>query len=150
MIEFLTGPIMLCEHWYFIQMNNIICVFKGQRTKCDVCQHPAITFNKTEGGGWVDVSAYADSCKCAYVYSGTSLHAQTLSNTEIQEWPWRQLSLILIVKGTDDETDRSWAFMLVFYKSYNILYLSSKMKQPTLNCIIQGFNGPCSAALGIS
>lgn len=51
MIEFLTGPIMLCEHWYFIQMNNVICVVKGQRTKSDVCQHPAIPFNRTGGGG---------------------------------------------------------------------------------------------------
>lgn len=37
-------------------MNNVICVVKGQRTKCDVCQHPAITFNRTEGGGWLNVS----------------------------------------------------------------------------------------------
>lgn len=40
---------MLFELRYFIQMNNIIRVVKGQRTKCDVCLHPAITFNRTDG-----------------------------------------------------------------------------------------------------
>lgn len=67
MIEFHTGPIMLCEHWYFIQMNNVIHVVKGQRTKWDVCQHPAITFNRSEERGWLNVSddcVHADSCRC--------------------------------------------------------------------------------------
>lgn len=56
MIEFLKGPIMLCERQYIIQMNNIIFVVYAQRTICDVCQHPAITFNRTEAGGWLNVS----------------------------------------------------------------------------------------------
>lgn len=72
MIEFLTGPIMLCEQRYFIQMNNIICVVKGQRTKCDVCLHPAITFNRADGGEGEgelsvrnEIAVHAGSCKCA-------------------------------------------------------------------------------------
>lgn len=59
-------------------MNNVICVVKGQRTKCEVCQHPAITFNRTEAGGRLDVSgdAYTQSRMCAYSYTRTPLHMQ--------------------------------------------------------------------------
>lgn len=32
-------------------MNNVIRLVRGQRTKCEVCQHPAIIFISTGGGG---------------------------------------------------------------------------------------------------
>ena len=45
---------MLCEHRHFIQMNNVICVAKGQRTKCDVCLYPHLTGLMWRG--WLTVS----------------------------------------------------------------------------------------------
>lgn len=52
-------------------MNNVIHVVKGQRIKWDVCQHPAITFNRSEERGWLNVSVdcvHIDSCK-SYAYT---------------------------------------------------------------------------------
>lgn len=61
MIEFLTGSIMPCERsllllfFFPIQMINVIRLVREQRTKCEVCQHPAITFISTGGGGGGEV-----------------------------------------------------------------------------------------------
>ena len=82
MIEFLAGPIMPRERRYFIQMNTVICVVKGRRTICSVCQLPAITFNRTEGGGRLnvsdDVSAYTDSSKGTHTVTLEHLYINTV------------------------------------------------------------------------
>ena len=57
-------------------MNNVVFVVKGQRTKCDVCQHPAIPFNRTKGGGRLNVSDDVS----AHTQIHASVHIVTLEH----------------------------------------------------------------------
>lgn len=113
MIEFLTGPIMLCERWYFIQMNNVIFVVKGQRTKCDVCQHPAITLNRTKGGGWLNVSddvsvhtqihASVHTVTLQHLYIHTLRHMLIMHKDSFYLTFWGHLCVTLIIMWHDHQ-----------------------------------------------